>query len=409
MSKKNLLAYKPPRIVEGETRTYILVYASNPFGEIIRKRPTFDLNRIKDLKDRKKRAKDLKEKIQWWLEQGYLWKDFDEHKVIKGMALSKNEPKRHPNHSKSFKSALELAQSILDSHGAYHTRRSYRSIIGILIDYLIEKKMENISAGSIDAVFAIEFMDYRKYECNIGNVTYNTNVKHLRKIFNVLKERGFNQMNPFSEVSYLKEEKKKRRNFTDEESKIVINYAYKNRRDLFYFLILQYACAIRPSEQRRMRFSHINIKENYIAVDEEMAKTNIKRDVAIPESVQWVFKEEFWSKYPSHYYVFGQHYKPHPTITMNHNAFGDVHSKILKKLHANGQLKDIKGLQQYSWKDTGLTDLIEDKGLVSAMDHAGHHDPRETLKYRHKKKINEKTKTFTSSKMIIFEKNNNCP
>jgi len=54
-----------------------------------------------------------------------------------------------------------------------------------------------------------------------------------------------------------------------------------------------------------------------------------------------------------------------------------------------GELKNIAGLTWYSWKDTGITDALEDLPLMAVRDQAGHSDAKMTLKYYHKARVNK--------------------
>lgn len=71
---------------------------------------------------------------------------------------------------------------------------------------------------------------------------------------------------------------------------------------------------------------------------------------------------------------------------------GNKHRRALKALKKAKKLGNIDGLTWYSWKDTGITEALEQLPLVSVQEHAGHTKPEMTLRYRHKKAINEKVK-----------------
>ncbi len=76
------------------------------------------------------------------------------------------------------------------------------------------------------------------------------------------------------------------------------------------------------------------------------------------------------------------------------------HRDILRKLKENGSLNDITGLQWYSWKDTGITDALDDIPLLAVQDQAGHSTPEMTLLYRHKKLINKKIQEGFKNRVI---------
>lgn len=76
------------------------------------------------------------------------------------------------------------------------------------------------------------------------------------------------------------------------------------------------------------------------------------------------------------------------------------HQRILKKLKKERLLGDIAGLTWYSWKDTGITDALEDLPILFVQDQAGHSSPKMTLKYRHKNKVNEKIKKGFRNRLL---------
>lgn len=76
------------------------------------------------------------------------------------------------------------------------------------------------------------------------------------------------------------------------------------------------------------------------------------------------------------------------------------HKNVLTHLYNTGQLKNINGLTLYSWKDTGITDALEQMSILSVQDQAGHTTPGMTLKYRHKRRINDQIRKDFPGKLL---------
>jgi len=393
MKKKFLPAYELPRLVIGETRTYILVrvYA---FGETKRYRPTFNMNRIKSLPERKKRGEDLRHKIAWWLESGLPFEEFDELEVIRQMQLKKSTP--HPNSSKTLLQALDVAEELFSNYGREASNNAYKYYIDGLRTFAKLKGYSDLHAGSFTNYHAIEFMDYYRLERGVNNNTYNNWIAFAKQIWGALVKRHYNRSNPFEGIPKRKKQKKLRRNFSKEEGRVVMNYLYENDRLIFYVVILEYVCMIRPTEQRRMRFRNIDAQNGLIHLEEDVTKSGIERTVTIPGEFIKFFKEPFWSEYPSSYLILGVKMKPHPTEGCGRNTPGNRHRLALRKLHKEGKLQDITGLQLYSWKDSGITDMIEALGLMTTFDQVGHQDVKQTMIYRHRKEGNQKVRQFES-------------
>ena len=76
MNKKNLPAFKPARLVEGTSRTYIALKYTTKNGIYKPGKPTYELGRIWNIEQRRRRGNQIANRINWWLEQGYWYEDF---------------------------------------------------------------------------------------------------------------------------------------------------------------------------------------------------------------------------------------------------------------------------------------------------------------------------------------------
>ncbi|NET39734.1 MAG: site-specific integrase, partial [Cyanothece sp. SIO1E1] len=194
--------------------------------------------------------------------------------------------------------------------------------------------------------------------------------------------------------------KKQRRNFTHQEAKVVIQQIRKEEPLLFIALLLEYCCFARPTEIRHLRFMDINIENGLVFIDRKSGKTKEDRSLTIPNVFLQYFPAVFFESFPKSYFIFGSGFHPHPNKPCGVNTMGNKHRAILRKLKDKGKLKDITGLQWYSWKDTGITDALEDLPLLAVQDQAGHSTPEMTLRYRHKKLINRQIKEGFKNKVI---------
>jgi len=385
------------RVVKGKTRWYILVYFYDIYGNKHRDRPTFNLNRIKDLKIRCERAEILRESIHAWLRAGFLYEDWSEHRPYPDKSKKISE-----KHITPVKEALKIAQKIKCNSSKENTNRSYKSHITRFIEWLDLRGMGNALCLHFTKAHALEYLDYYLIELRRSNVTHNNVLRHQRSIWNTLKDRGFVRENPFDDIKFLRKEKKKRRNFHEHEIEVILPYIYENDRYLFYAIILEYVCLIRPTELTFLKFYDVIVDEGIVVVSSEAAKNSKERYAIIPDAFRHFFLEEFWTKYPLDYFIFGSGGKPHCCERISKGNLYKRHKRILDKLNKSGDLKDISGLTLYSWKDTGITDLIDQLGLMAACDQAGHSKPDTTLMYRHRRRINKKMKGFQA---VISVKN----
>ncbi len=395
--KKNFLpTYEPPRLVCGNNRWYILFYAPDNRGHRTRYRPTFNLNRINDVDLRRERGHELVAKMNWWLVNGQdAWR-FDERLVP---PLDQQEI--NPLPETNIMEAFEVARNVKANSDRKDTNKCYNSIFNLFTRFLKKKKWHRMPIKQFSRRHAIAYMDHCIVDRKVGPCTYNNNIIVLRALLYALIEREYYPSeNPFAKIKMKKLPKKQRRNFTQQEARTVIQYIQKSEPLLFIALLLEYCCFARPAEIRHLKFRDIHLEKGLVFIDSRSGKTREDRSLTIPNEFIKYFSSEFFSSYPSSYYIFGSGFQPHPTKQCGNNTMGKKHRDILRKLKENGSLTDITGLQWYSWKDTGITDALDDIPLLAVQDQAGHSTPEMTLRYRHKKLINKKIKEGFKNRVI---------
>ena len=205
----------------------------------------------------------------------------------------------------------------------------------------------------------------------------------------MLLQRKYISENPFSDFQSRKVAPKVRRNFTPEERKVVAFYIRENDRWLYYGLLLQYYCFIRPVELRRLKFRNFNLVQETIHMNESQTKNHKAQTVTIPRVIIKDFIDPFFSSHALNLFVFGEGLQPHPSRSCSKNFMNRRHREILEQLKKEGQLKDISGFSWYSWKDTGATDLawkIPQRDLQNQMSHSS---LKMTKKYIHNSEVIE--------------------
>lgn len=406
MKKKFSPSYTIPVYKRGY-RSFIEFWALDSKGTYSRYRPTFNLNRIHHLPTRDERGWDLCAKIRWWLEQGNCIDDFEERKVI--LEIKAAERVEEPVDEAKEKQLTDISEALQISRKVKHskkdkTNKSYRSHARRFLAYLDEKGSGDMAVGSINRTIAMEYLDYYKLEREVTNNTLNNVITHMRSLFTPLVDRGYINANPFSKLPSYRKEDKIRRNFEPHEAKVILSYVQEHDKVLFYSILLQYVCLIRPSELLRLRFCDIRVDDQLVVLERGKTKFGYQRVATIPQNVLIHFKDSFWSDYPKDYLLFGEKLNPHPTKPAGEGSLYRRHQKVLQVLFEQKKLSDLTGLQYYSWKDTGVTDIIEVIGLMAAYDQTGHRDIKQTMKYRHKRKVNPKLQNLQIDTLKQFSK-----
>ena len=397
--KKNFLPkWEPPRLMKGNTRWYIVFYCVNDLTkQRERFRLTFNLNRIKDISSRIKRGEELVDKINWWLEQGRPISLFNENNVPDS-ALLENE--QDWLGKTNVVEAVDYILKLKERTTRRDTMRSYRSTAKYFLLYLKKHRWDRLSVNAITRRHASGYMDSCLVERNLGAYAYNNNLRYMRAIFNELVRKEYLHVNPWGEIPYMEKTEKVRRNFTLDEAQIVIRRVRRESELLFYALLLEYCCFMRPSEIMRLQGEDIDLNEGMVMLPSSKAKTKKTRYKTIPADFLHYFDHNFFKNIPPRYYIFGKGFKPGKPTHCNRDDMGKRHRKILLKLKKEGGLKDINGLQWYSWKDTGITDALENMPILAVQDQAGHHSPEMTLRYRHKKRINKQMQEKFKNKLL---------
>lgn len=334
--------YRRAILVEGK-RWYVEYYQTNPAtGKRNRYRETHDMNRIKNLRMRRKLGRLLVEEINQKLPEGYPFMEEYTDVSIKQTGIIE-----------ALKTALEIkCRSERDK-----TRITYESQCRIFVAWLQLKRYDELSIGSFGKVRARQFFDYLLTKRKVSATTHNNYLVHIKALFNELLERGYVYKNPIRDIKQLKQKRKVRRPFTSEERKIVADYIRENEPVLFLAICLQYYCFIRPTELRRLKFKNFDLIKGVIRMKGEQTKNWDDAVITIPDILLPIFDELHFSRYKDNDFVFGTRMKLGGKKPVGTNTMRSKHREHLKYLHGTKQLENIKGLQFYSWKDTGAQDL----------------------------------------------------
>jgi integrase len=368
MEKKKFL---PARLVKGSS-WYILYYQTNPAtGRMERFRETRQINRIKDKRERAKIARAYVKDINSMLPSGWPFQV------------------EQPDAKYTVKQAVQLALQAKINTTELNTHRSYQSHARIFLQYCEEKKISQLDIRDFTKKDAYNYMDYVLIERKLSPKTYNNYVIHMRSLWYVMVEREMIQKNPFVGIKRAAVEKKNRRTFTADERKVVARFLQENDLTMFWAILLQYYCFLRPVELRRLRFRNFDLVAGTITITPDINRKSKKhRIITIPPFALGIFRDPSFTQNPTNYFVFGEHLRPHRSKQCSPNAMNKRHKRYMKALKKRGDLHDIDGLKFYSWKDTGITDHSKLVSLINLQRQAGHAKPETTLIYYQPDEIN---------------------
>jgi integrase len=395
MGKKKLsskVGHIGARLSMKKDRWEIVYYQTDPAdGVRKRHRETGDLNRIRDLRERKKQALALVAKINTLLPDGYPYVSSQQIEVRKAMP--------------TLLQAIEQAISIKLKTDREETAKDYRSIGGVLIRWVEAVGASEWPVGDFSRRHALEFMDHvatRKTRdgAPIRNRTWNNYKTKTSTIFGELVHREVIAENPFKGITAKPVTGKTRRKCTPEERAHIAAYLWQHDFYIFLFVTLKYYCLLRGTELRRLRARDFDFSRGIITLSAENSKNRRDRHPTMTVYVREVLQDERFLKIPGNYLVFGTGGQPSPSEAFGRSFARNRLKKCLEALQRQGKIGDVEGLSPYSFKDTGITDWLQLLPLTSVMQQAGHTNPSTTMIYNQPDLVNE---GFASIKTKITE------
>ncbi|HKZ67815.1 MAG TPA: tyrosine-type recombinase/integrase [Chitinophagaceae bacterium] len=349
--------YTVPKLIKSGTDWYVFIRFYH-LGKWHPRKFKEGLNRIKDLKERKRQFEVLAEARHEWLKAGWnpiADPDFKLRKVI-------SKPK---DFEMTFNKALDFAMS--KKKLAKKSVLDYTNVLKHIKTTATNNGYSDIPIHQFETFHVLELMDRVTVERKLSNHSYNKYVKVLRAMFTVLRRRQLAKYNPASGLEQLRvAESNKYVSLTDEEKGIVTKELFQKHSKFFTFIQMLYHTGIRPKEILALKIPDINLEKKLITIasdiKEENSKTTNVRHVAISNQLMPFLKELQLNKYPSSYYVFGGK-KTGPSGAMKNDFFSpspnhvkrDTVTKLWKTIVING-LKINKHL--YALKHTGADDKI---------------------------------------------------
>lgn len=342
-----MLNYTYAEVSKGK-RVYIHYRVLNPkSGELERKR--LYLNHINDAKLRERYARKLCNKINDKLDQG--WNPF----------VSEKENKQYTRIDKAFDYLILYKSSYLSESGL----RSYKSRIGVFLEYLKAKKLDTIFLYEFDEHHAISFFEFLMMERKLLGRTYNNYLLDFRTFFNFFVKHRYISQNPFVCIDELTETEKEKQPFSTEEATKYRDYCLKEEPEFYVISGLCYYCGLRPVEITRLKVGNIDRMGMSINMSGSITKNKKNRSIPVAD-VFWPLLEKFIEGQPLNAYVcstgfVGGSTKIAPT------RIADKFRAIARKI---GIPENVKF---YSLKDTAAQRLDQNNvGLKTIRDLFGH-------------------------------------
>ncbi|MDE5773525.1 MAG: site-specific integrase [Muribaculaceae bacterium] len=364
MPKKNLrtggdiLGYSMPKFHPSKKTPYVDVYAFDPVTNT-RKRKKYHIPASLRPRQQREYAAELIAGLIAKLRTGWSpWTD-----------MAENNSSIIP-----IQTAVERYLKHMERDLRRKTFLSYSSRATIFLEFLQQMPCPPKYTYQMDRTFAVAFLDYVYLDRNNSARTRNNYLGWLGTFCSFLVERGMLSANPTEHLRKIPESDKKRQPLTVDMMRRMTEYLMETDRYFLLACMMQYYTLIRPSELCRLKIGDISVKNNTIFVAASISKNKRADFVGIPDSLLSLMVDLNILDKPTGMYIFGSDFRP---SAVHHGP--DIFNKRWKKMRKALGWSDE--YQFYSLKDTGIRDIANTAGIVTARDQARHTDISTTNKY----------------------------
>lgn len=260
------------------------------------------------------------------------------------------------------------------------TYRTYKTFVTVFREW-VEKQQKGIYSSMISHTMIVRFMDYIANERKNPNGedlsahSYNTYIKQGSAFFSWMVEKCYCKENHFLKIKTRKTEEKKRVLIPEETRSRIEEYLrYKNPRFLLMIKLI-YGSLIRPKELRYLVVSDLSFADKQLIIRKDVAKNNHERIVPLTDEILQNFLDIGIQYGKNTDYIFGNGFKT-CAVRMGDATLSKQWVKLRKALNLPDEM------QLYSFRDTGMTDMIKN-GMdpLSVKQLADHHSLEMTTIY----------------------------
>jgi integrase len=157
------------------------------------------------------------------------------------------------------------------------TKTLYKGFIKKFVEWCINKKIDEMKYVNkkIAKEYFIEITD------TVSSTSWNQRLVLFKRLWELLKDEGRYENNPFEDIKKLKVEKSIKRAFTTEELFKLLNCIKDDKEMLCLFLIGIYT-GLRLSDASSLKWSNIDLVKQTISIIPQKIRRYIKENIIIP-------------------------------------------------------------------------------------------------------------------------------
>jgi len=283
-------------------------------------------------------------------------------------------PDTDPGHI-LFVEALHVAVSLKRSNKEA-TNKCFRETARWVAEYFTERGWQHLRCSQINKEHLQAYFDHIIVRRKVRNSTHNTRKNNLRALLAELVRRKHIPENFAAQIKDRPEADPIRRTLTDDEKRLLFREAFRQDKPLALAMVLLGFLAIRPGEIRNLKVSALDLERGVVRFPPNYSKNNRNSVVTIPAEAIPLLRSFGVHEYPGAYYLFGKAKGRHNCTLapapdrIGVNTLSHKFRVLVGRLHREGVLQDVRGIQLYSLKDT-LAIYLLDSGVdvETAMRH----------------------------------------
>lgn len=356
-SSASIIGYSLPRFHNDPKAPYVDFTAFDPLSGSL-KRKKYHIKARLSQKKRRERAAEIIAAITSQLRAG--WSPWAENAVEAGII--------------TIDTAIQRYEANIDKNCRRKTKLSYGSRVNILREYIKSLPHPPKYTYQIDRAFIIGFLDYVYLDRDNNARTRNNYLGWINSFCSFMVDRNMIDTNPAENIKKISESEKKRQPLTEDMIRSLVDFLSKEDPHYLLACMMQYYTLIRPSELCRLKIGDISVKKRSVFVSASISKNKRDGAVGIPDALLRLMLDLKVLDMPTDRYLFGSDFRPGCR-----NVSPDAFNKRWHKVRAALGWDDC--YQFYSLKDSGIRDLANAAGVVTARDQARHTDISTTNKY----------------------------
>lgn len=354
-SLQEIISYTYPKLYTGK-EWYVGFYAYDPAAGTMR-RKKIKINHIEKVTERRKFASGLMSRIQAKLDHG--WNPWIEAENSKSFSTWADVCDRYKTY---------IMKMYNDGNLREKTMYGYLSMLKVLMEWDRQQKTPITYIYQFNRVFVSDFLDYIYIGKDNSIRTRNNYLTWLGIFDGYLMQHSYIKTKVTEGIVSIKRNtyEKDREVIPDPEMERLHNYLQENNKHYMLACYILHYALIRPREMSYLKLEDISLEKQTIYISGKFSKNKKNAVVTLPAKVIHLMIDLDIFKYPGHYYLFSNDFKP-GDVQKSEKGFRDYWDRNIRK-----NLKWPMKYKFYSLKDTGITAMLRSCDTLTVRDQARH-------------------------------------